>query len=212
MITPLDRAINKTVINIEQGYSNNQNDLGGETYYGISRRFFPGWVGWNLIDHYKNKKIPLGQLDKKLFPLVKGFYREQFWNRILGEELYDISDEVCLEVFDTAVNLSVHKSITILQKSLNLLNRNQKLYKDLLIDGKIGDITLGATHQLLKYDKPSTLIILMNCYQAGHYIDLTERNPVQEHNLRGWLNKRVDICYGKQTRSRSDLNTAKEYS
>lgn len=35
---------------LEGGYVNDTNDLGQETYKGISRRFWPHWDGWQHID------------------------------------------------------------------------------------------------------------------------------------------------------------------
>ena len=43
----------KLLILHEGGYANNKNDIGGETYRGIARNYWPKWVGWKLIDHIK---------------------------------------------------------------------------------------------------------------------------------------------------------------
>ena len=39
----------------EGGYGNDPDDVGGETYKGISRVYNPSWKGWGLIDDYKSE-------------------------------------------------------------------------------------------------------------------------------------------------------------
>ena len=57
-------------------------------YYGISRKFFPKWAGWEEYD------LGLKPNDK----YVKDFYKEFFWDRLLLDlvESQDISDLIFL--------------------------------------------------------------------------------------------------------------------
>lgn len=65
----------------EGGYVNDPNDLGGETYRGISRKYNPGWFGWPVVDQYKNVyQLHKGFTDQKLDRLAELFYKENFWN------------------------------------------------------------------------------------------------------------------------------------
>ena len=41
----------------EGGWVNDPNDIGGETYRGISRKFNPKWNGWSVIDEMKKKGL-----------------------------------------------------------------------------------------------------------------------------------------------------------
>jgi len=45
-------ALQKTLAH-EGGYSNDPNDMGGETYKGISRASHSVWKGWAIVDKYK---------------------------------------------------------------------------------------------------------------------------------------------------------------
>ena len=76
--------------------------------------------------------------------------------------------------------------------SLNLLNKNGKLWQELVEDGKIGSNTLKALNSCLAYRGDSYLFKVMNLLQGNHYINYMSKSPVQEKYAYGWL-KRVDF-------------------
>ena len=41
------------ILKHEGGYVDNPNDIGKETYGGISRKYNPNWEGWKFIDDWK---------------------------------------------------------------------------------------------------------------------------------------------------------------
>lgn len=173
-------AFDKTMIH-EGGYSNDPDDVGGETYRGIARKFNPNWEGWKIID--------AKGIDKKLLdPLVENLYKEKYWNPFLGDELDQI---IANEMFDTAVNMGVGRAVKFLQRSLNLLNRNGKLYSDIVEDGDFGNNTMRAYNSLPKKDL-FILFNMMNVLQGMHYIEYMTKSPTQEKFARGWFN-RVEI-------------------
>jgi len=75
---------------------------------------------------------------------------------------------------------------------VNLLNRNQKNYVDIVEDGLLGRNTLKALNACLENDDISVLLKVMNIFQGMHYIEYMRKDPVQEKYARGWL-KRVKI-------------------
>ena len=170
----------------EGGYSHDPDDLGGETYKGISRKFHPHWIGWPLIDSMDHVDS-----DPTLDKMASEFYRVQFWDKLLGSLVAEISDPVAGELFDTAVNMSPRRAVGFLQESLNALNRNGKLYPDLVEDGKIGRITLAALRALPRKDH-ATLLKMMNVLQGAYYMDRFKASPIQEKFARGWFS-RVEI-------------------
>lgn len=99
----------------EGGYSADPNDAGGETYQGISRRYFPNWEGWPTVDLYK----PLHQgamiKDDSLDSMVEGFYRENFWNKVGGDNLDN--QDLANQCYDTAVNMGVGEALKLLGQS-----------------------------------------------------------------------------------------------
>lgn len=188
-------AFEKTAA-IEGGYIFDPDDAGGETYKGISRRFNPLWKGWEIIDDLKQtnrrkrKFDKLFEQDEILQDKVRLSYKQLYWDRFWGDEIPQ--QEIAEELFDTAVNMGVHRAVGFLQESLNLLNRNQKNYRDIVQDGLFGRKTLKALEAYLKIDKLMYLIKIMNILQGMHYIEYMRKNPVQEKYARGWL-KRVKI-------------------
>ena len=78
-----------------------------------------------------------------------------------------------------------YKAQTILQESLNLLNRNERNFKDLAVDGVIGKNTILAYN---KVDK-KILLKVLNGLQFMNYVRIVERNPSQEVFFNGWMRR-----------------------
>ena len=182
----------------EGGYVFDPDDAGGETYRGVARRYHPGWPGWEIIDQLKKQAETRRQLNKLLGEdsglqqQIRNFYKQHYWDRFQGDAVG--SQELAEELFDTGVNMGVHRAVRFLQEGLNLLNRNQKNFKDILEDGKSGSGTLGALNNYLAKDPPEHLLKIMNVLQGMHYIEYMRKSPTQEKYARGWLKR---VCIGK---------------
>jgi lysozyme family protein len=176
----------------EGGYVNDKDDVGGETYKGISRRYHPSWPGWRIVDAYKGKSDFLNKIysDEKLEELVIGFYKEHFWDVNLLDEVS--SQSVANEMFDTGVNMGVGRAAKFLQKALNVLNKNGRLYPDLVEDGVIGSGTLRALNACLSYRGDVYIYKVLNILQGMHYVNFMSKSSVQEKFAYGWLD-RVDF-------------------
>lgn len=176
----------------EGGYSNDPDDAGGETYKGIARRYHPSWKGWVIIDTLKlEQSFPNNAYsDKTLDADVKAFYKANYWDI----NLLDLcsSQPVANELFDTGVNMGTGRAGKFLQQALNLLNKNGKLYADLVEDGKVGSNTLKALNACLAYRGDEYLYKILNILQGMHYINYMTKSPTQEKYAYGWLN-RVDF-------------------
>ena len=73
----------------EGGYVCDPDDSGGDTFRGISRRVWPNWDGWDLIDQAKREGCRSAAAIDKCFAqdavmaeLVDGFYRQNFYDPI----------------------------------------------------------------------------------------------------------------------------------
>lgn len=176
----------------EGGYVNDPDDLGGETYKGVARRFNASWSGWRRIDLAKRQRGFPASLarDRALQAAVREFYKQHYWDKFQGDDIpnQDVADEL----FDTGVNLGVTRAVTFLQKALNVLNRNGALYPDLVADGAFGPRSLAALTAYLDRDSAAYLLKVLNILQGMHYIEFMTQSPVQEKYARGWL-KRVKI-------------------
>jgi lysozyme family protein len=109
-------ALNKTLQN-EGKYVNDPSDSGGETYCGISRKNFPKWEGWIIIDSYSRINFPkcLDQ-DTKLQGLVSDFYYHNFWLAAGCDKLNN--QEIANHLFDSAVNMGIKPAVKLVQESL----------------------------------------------------------------------------------------------
>ena len=183
-------ALQKTLVK-EGGYVADPDDAGGETYKGISRRYHPDWEGWTQIDTAKIEQadaFPDCLEDvTELQQLLSALYKQLYWDRFWGDSIPDQS--IANKLFDTSVNLGVNRAVMYLQESLNLLNRNQKNYDDIIMDGLFGSNTLNALTIYLDKDKPDYLLKLISTLQGMHYIEYMRRSPTQEKYARGWLNR-----------------------
>jgi lysozyme family protein len=184
---------------IEGGYANDKDDKGGETYRGIARNYFPNWPGWKYVDavkikyQYKNQITFALDNDPDVQMLIKNFYRLEFWNNIKGDLITD--QRIANEVYDNAVQMGVEQSGIYLQRTINILNRNQdpKFYTDLKIDGNIGQVTLSAMDKCIKLNGATRVLNIINGFQFKHYLELMEKNPVNEKYI-GWFD-RVEVIW-----------------
>lgn len=173
---------------IEGGYANNPADKGGETYKGISRKNFPQWQGWKIVDLAKrtapNSIDKVLAADKDLQLLVRKFYKANFWDVNRLDEV--TSQVIAEELFDTGVNMGTGRAARFLQESLNLLNRNQKNYKDIAVDGIVGPQTLALTNN---HPDKVALYKMLNLMQGERYLDIMRNAPDQEGFAYGWLDR-----------------------
>lgn len=162
----------KEVINIEKGYVNSKYDRGGETKFGISKKSYPELDIANLT--YED---------------AKDIYFLDFWNDEFLT-LGNIKDkEIAIELFDTSVNMGQRTAGKFLQMALNNMNRNNRLYKDLLTDGWIGSVTLAALDVILKRGEKLQLLKVLNGEQYGRYKEIIISSPEQEMNFVGWMGR-----------------------
>ena len=113
-------AFNKAfdhLMKAEGGYANNKHDRGGETFYGVSTKYFPKEVG-------EIKRLVQSGEDPTKY--VRDFYKREFWDKSGAESIADPSLQ--LAYFDTAVNSGIGKAKELLNASTDtndFLNRRQ---------------------------------------------------------------------------------------
>ncbi len=185
-----------TIMGHEGGYSNDPDDAGGETFKGISRVYNSSWEGWEIIDKLKMTfAFPDNLFDetveeiRELNKKVKLFYKMKYFDDYLGDEM---SIGLATEMFDISVNMGIGRAVKFLQISLNLLNRNEKLYNDMVVDGDYGNTTHRCLQKYLETDTIHLLLKFLNVLQGSHYINYMKKSPIQEKYARGWFN-RVEI-------------------
>ncbi len=181
-------SFNKALLN-EGFISNNPNDKGGFTYKGISRTKHPAWPGWKIIDSIVETHgyaSPILNNNITLQNEVTKFYCTEFWNKIQGDLLP--SQLIADELFESSINLGVSVASENLQRTINLLNRNSKLYPDIAVDGIVGNETLAALKKCIDVNSEKLVFNLLNYYQAKRYIGIMERDHTQEIFI-GWFSR-----------------------
>ena len=98
----------------EAGYANVAHDNGGETYAGISRKFWPKWEGWSIVDQHKPIKQGAFIKDANLERMVRSFYKKQFWEPIQGDLI--VFQNHANTLYDFGVNSGVSMSVKNIQK------------------------------------------------------------------------------------------------
>jgi lysozyme family protein len=159
------------LIGFEGGYVNDKDDKGGETKFGISKRSYPN------VD-IKNLTV----ID------AKNIYKNDYWDVLKCDYYPQIIAE---ELFELAVNTGIFRTVHLLQKTINVLNRNQKLYSDIKIDGKFGVNTFETFKNCLESNKVKTVFNILNILQGAYYIEIMENNSVNEKYI-GWF-ERVEV-------------------
>lgn len=165
----------------EGGYTNNPNDRGGETNWGITEvvaRAF-GYTG-----------------SMKLMPkeTAMGIYRERYWLQPQFDQVAMIDPNIAEELLDTGVNMGPAVAGKFLQRALNVLNQDQKLFPNLTIDGGIGKMTLAALKTFLQVrgsDGKTVLLRMLNAQQSVRYMEIAEANTSQEGFEYGWQLNRI---------------------
>lgn len=179
----------RKLLPVEGGYVNHPSDRGKETYKGISRRFHPQWKGWAIIDALRKEPgFPKNLTNHPVLQeLVQSFYKSEFWDKLQGDRINE--QRIADELFDSGVNMGIATAVRFLQGSLNVLNRNGRLFPDIERTGVLGPKTLA---QLNAFTETDMLLRALNAYQGAHYIAICERDPSQEDFFRGWI-KRAEI-------------------
>lgn len=155
------------LISAEGGYVNDPEDRGGETYRGISRKNFPNWGGWNVVDRAKLTK---GQILPSLEPLVKSFYKNRFWVSIFADQIKNQS------IAEIIADWKVNGGLNI--KSI------QKIVK-VKPDGVLGVDTVQAINEA----NPKVLFDQIKTARQAHYDKIVLNDPTQKKFYDGWKNR-----------------------
>jgi lysozyme family protein len=158
--------------------SNDKDDNGGTTNYGISLRYLKstGELKYDL-DH--DGDIDVGDIVKLSKAQAIDIYREDWWNKYDYERL--TSQRVANKVLDMAVNMGQKQAIKLLQRSINRANDNQHL----IIDGVFGPLTIQAAN-LVDENK---LVPILKTECAQFYEDLVNHNGQYKKFFAGWLRR-----------------------
>lgn len=181
--------INHT-ISLEGDYVNDEDDRGGETRFGIT------YYTANKYLTYAEDYSWAGDMKTLPLTLAQDIYAYEYYSRPKIYLIAEKSELLAKEVFDSAVNMGVTAPIKFFQRLLNVFNNKQSYYKDIVVDGYLGQETMTAYSKLCarrgEASVENVFYNALNAMQCVRYIDIAEGNPSQESFVWGWIANRVD--------------------
>ena len=163
------------VLNHEGGYSNDTDDPGGETNFGITLRFL------KEVNPVFLKKIGIINPDSSAIKkLTKdqaiALYRHGFWDKYNYDAIN--SPTLSAKIMDTAVNVGAFRAHMFLQSALNLLGGYH-----LDIDGILGGHTIAAANDI----DSDWLLRQLRLNLEDYYLGLIKKYPNLEKFKDGWI-------------------------
>lgn len=175
---------------IEGGYVFDPKDLGGETNHGVTKA---------LAEYHKKDLVAKFGWDGTMKNLSKDMaywiYDVAFWTKMRCDDLFAIHPLLADKVFDIGINGGRIRGIGFMQEFLNVMNNEQKLYKDLTVDGGNGNITMTALNGYVKARGAAGIKILLHgliARQTAHYLEISIGREANERFAYGWYTRAFD--------------------
>lgn len=180
----------------EGGYANVKADRGGETYAGITRKNYPTWAGWSIVDAAKPKQNQI-IVNPKLDVLIADFYKKNFWDLLQCDSF---SKYVGMNLCDFAVGSGTVTAAKAFQKVVNSLMATGQT--TLVVDGNIGAATISAANKLDQQKLNDALIQ----YRKDFYTKIVTNNPKQKQFLRSWVNRLTNFTFVEDLKKKVNIN------
>jgi lysozyme family protein len=181
----------KKVLEHEGFLSDDDNDPGGLTKYGISLRFL------------QNAEIDIdgdGDSDEADIRSIRRedaikIYKEEFW---LKNHYYTfINKHVAAKIFDLSVNIGSCAANKLLQKSINDVIKENKIDNENLSpieeDGICGKITSTYINLITENGREKDVLYFFIKNSAQYYCALVDKKYDFTIYIRGWLRRLCDI-------------------
>ena len=179
------------VLKHEGKLSDDTDDKGGITKYGISLRFLKGLIKeypdfLTEFDLNKNQIIDAYDIRHMTISEATDLYRTQWWNKYgycrIENQL------IATKIFDFSVNMGTKKAVKLAQETINKMNLG--IY--LKVDGIFGQNTINVLNGLNEIGRKRFL----QEYVKGaiyFYEYLSKTHPVYKKFLRGWIRRAKEL-------------------
>lgn len=178
-----ETAFNR-LLYVEGDYSDNLNDRGGKTRWGITEAVARDY---GYTDDMRD--LPL--------PVAMEIAKKKYWDVLcLDDILPMVGPDLTYELFEIGYNMGVGWSGLFLQRALNAFNRTGLDYPDIKVDGRIGPRTLMVLSNFVLVRGRPGLVVLhraVECQQGERYLDLTDLRPGNEDFVFGWFRLRIGV-------------------
>lgn len=162
------------VLKHEGGLSNDKDDLGGMTKYGISLRFLKS-ENLDIDDDGDVDKDDIIHLD---LAEADEIYAKFWWNKYHYNNISDLI--LATKVFDTSVNMGASQTHKILKRAMNHL-------VDIPIV-ETGDLS-ASTISLINRLNPKDLLENFRTEEKDVYMQIVDRNPRMKVFISGWMKR-----------------------
>lgn len=163
--------------------SNDPDDPGGITKYGISLRFLRG-VDKSLGDVDGDGDVDADDILALTPAKARELYRANFWEPLGLDHTHVL---LALPLFDTAVNMGRRRAVTICQETICDLGH------PVAVDGVMGPRTREGALAVLttRHREIGDRFCLRRC---EHYSAIAENNPRLGRYMRGWVKRTVALA------------------
>lgn len=186
MTHPIQARLIAEVIEREGGYINHRADRGGPTRYGITQAVA-------RANGYRG--------DMRYLPVevAETIYADRYWHPNQLDSIVTLNESLAVYIFDYGIHSGVRRPARDLQRLLNVLNREQRDYRDIVADGITGPATLGALRGYHKSRGAEGLDVLaesLNGLRTSFLVSLSENRESQEAFTYGWLRRVIQLDAG----------------
>ena len=176
ILTPqgrFDYAVN-IVLWHEGGYSNDPDDPGGETNFGITQD--------DLKEHMCDfTSFPCDVKDLNRIE-AEYFYKKVYWDKYNYNAINSLP--IATKIFDMAVNMGAHEAHILVQRSLTYCG-----HSDIAIDGILGNKSIAAINEISLHGRQADFRIELIHEAKWFYEHLVEEKPLLKKFLNGWLER-----------------------
>lgn len=173
---------------VEAGYANDPADLGGETIYGITKETAEEWKHlWAKYNWDGDMRTMPKQLAFEIYDLG-------WWAKLRLDDIWELSIPLAERIFDFGINAGRANAGRSLQEILNVLNKEQKLWSDIAMDGGVGQKTIAALEAYIQANRKDPeaiekLTMMMFSAQNWHYVQISLKRAKNEAFTNGWMNR-----------------------
>lgn len=162
--------------------TNNIADRGGVTIWGITEKVARA-AGYT------------GAMADMTLQQAMAIFKLFFWTQPGFDQISLIMPDLGRFMLDIGINCGPTVPSMHLQRALNVLNNQGRLYTDLGVDGHCGAMTraaLNAYRMIRNADKGDAVLLgIMRSLAAVRYIEIAESDKTQETNEYGWIAARA---------------------
>ena len=174
------------------GYTDDDNDHGGPTKYGLSLRFLVAACAHDpalkaRLDVDNNGRLDAVDVRGLTSDAAEDVFREGFWVQPGFATLPQPFDAA---MFDQGVNGGEAAAVKLLQRTCNALTPGACM---LAVDGALGLATRTRLDRVIRERMAASVLAQMRKLAAARYIELVALDPSQRKFLAGWLTRAEEL-------------------